>query len=154
MGVALPLCVCMLCTAACVGSDASSHIISDAQAFQPATSADFLSKTSAAAAPPITPVSPMTAASSDGVNVANAQSTDPSSSSSMGVGTLVIIAVLATMALCCVLGCCMMKQICGCLFGGVEDAFDGDGQIGHTAQAEEAALAGLGGYELAGKSLF
>merc|ERR1712039_49925 len=86
--------------------------------------------------------------------VATAPSPEASSSSSTGVGTLAIIAVLATMILCCVLGCCMMKQVCACLFGGVEDAFDGDGQIGHVAQAEEAALAGLGGYELAGKSLF
>merc|ERR1712151_1154872 len=88
------------------------------------------------------------------VNAAVAPSPDASSSSGMATGTLVIIAVLVTMGLCCLLGCCMMKQICGCLFGGVEDAFDGDGQIGDVAQAEEAALAGLGGYELAGKSLF
>merc|ERR1712187_593500 len=77
-----------------------------------------------------------------------------STASGVGTGTLVIIAVLGTICVCCVFGCCLMKQMCGCFFGGVEDAFDGDGQIGQTAQAEEAALAGLGGYELAGKTLF
>merc|ERR1712007_414649 len=96
-----------------------------------------------------------TKASSPATPVVGMQGEVPSSTASgVGIGTLVIIAVLGTMCVCCVFGCCLMKQMCGCLFGGVEDAFDGDGQIGHTAQAEEAALAGLGGYELAGKSLF
>merc|ERR1712113_1263832 len=94
------------------------------------------------------------AASNLVVAVASTPPPDAPSSSGVGVGTLVIVAVLVTMAVCCVLGCCMMKQVCGCLFGGVEDAFDGDGHIGETAQAEEAALAGLAGYEMAGKSLF
>merc|ERR1711920_908686 len=82
--------------------------------------------------------------------------TQPATSggSGMGTGTLVMLAILITIAVCCLLSCCMMKQVCECLFGGVEDAFDGDGQIGGKAQAEEAALAGLGGYEMAGKSLF
>merc|ERR1712039_338717 len=94
------------------------------------------------------------AASNPAVNAASTALPNAGSSGGVGVGTLAMIAVLATMTLCCLLGCCMMKQVCGCLFGGVEDAFDGDGQIGHVAQAEEAALAGLGGYELAGKSFF
>merc|ERR1712217_240583 len=134
-------------------SDVTSHIMSDAQGVQQATAANFLSTSPVAAASSSnTPSLQARVAPSAALNVANTPL--PNSSSTMGVGTLVIIAVIATMTLCCVFGCCMMKQICGCLFGGVEDAFDGDGQIGHTAQAAEAALAGLGGYELAGKSLF
>merc|ERR1711957_51367 len=74
--------------------------------------------------------------------------------SGVGTGTLVVIAVMGTMLLCCALACCMMKQVCGCLFGGAEDAFDGDGEVGGVAQGEEMALAGLGGYEMAGKGLF
>merc|ERR1711862_444449 len=114
----------------------------------------FLSRASASSDSPSTSAPQVNAASNLVVAVASTPPPDAASSSGVGVGTLVIVAVLATMAVCCVLGCCVMKHVCGCLFGGVEDAFDGDGKIGHVAQAEEAALAGLGGYELAGKSLF
>merc|ERR1712083_721330 len=148
-------CIFVLCTATCRANDAS-HIISDAGAFQPSSASGFLGKPSATSGIEAFPSESVTRRNGPqgGRAIASITAPPPNGSSSMGMGTLVIIAVLATMALCCVLGCCMMKQVCGCLFGGVEDAFDGDGQIGHVAQAEEAALAGLGGYELAGKSLF
>merc|ERR1712060_859569 len=72
----------------------------------------------------------------------------------VGTGTLVVIAIVGTMLVCCVLACFTLCKVCGCLCGGVEDAFDGDGEVGGVAQGEEMALAGLGGYEMAGKGLF
>ena len=76
------------------------------------------------------------------------------SSNILGASALVLIVIGVTSVLCCILACCVAKQVCGCLFGGVEDICDGDGHIGTTAQAEEAGMAGLAGYELANKGLF
>ena len=76
------------------------------------------------------------------------------SSNIVGASALVLIVIGVTSVLCCILACCVAKQVCGCLFGGAEDICDGDGHIGATAQAEEAGMAGLAGYELANKGLF
>merc|ERR1712048_1556250 len=69
------------------------------------------------------------------------------SSNILGASALVLIVIGVTSVLCCILACCVAKQVCGCLFGGVEDICDGDGHIGAAAQAEEAGMAGLAGYE-------
>merc|ERR1712113_172374 len=128
--------------AAVAQTKAEEHIISDAQVLP---QQGLRGSTSA-----IVPVA-QPSAGSLAVAQAPAQATGVSA---MGVSSLVFGAILVTTVLCCVLACCAMKSVCGCLFGGVEDAFDGDGHIGATAQAEEAGLAGLGGYELAKHSMF
>merc|ERR1712176_519226 len=71
----------------------------------------------------------------------------------LGASELVLIAI-AAMVLCCILANCVAKKERGCLFGGVKDICEGDGQIGSTAHAEEAAMAGLLGDELANKGSF
>jgi len=75
--------------------------------------------------------------------------TGSSTSGTNSTVTVVAVAVALTSLLCCVLTCCMAKALCGCLFGGVEDVFDGDGKVGLTGQAEEMGLAGMAGHYLA-----
>lgn len=73
----------------------------------------------------------------------------PAATRTPSSATLVVVVVALTSLFCCILSCCMFKALCGCLFGGVEDVFDGDGKVGLTGQGEEMGLAGMAGHYLA-----
>jgi len=75
--------------------------------------------------------------------------TGSATNSTSSSATIIAVVVALTSLLCCILGCCMIKALCGCLFGGVEDVFDGDGKVGLTGQGEEMGLAGMAGHYLA-----
>merc|ERR1712203_174293 len=140
-----------------VATDSSpADIITDAAIIKPQASSGFLASapnahdasTASTAALPAAPGNSVPAAAPQVATQASA------ANARVGTGTLVVIAIVGTMLVCCVLACCTLCKVCGCLFGGVEDAFDGDGEVGGVAQGEEMALADLGGYEMAGKGLF